>query len=710
MISSIGIQGMPQKVTGDMAYLYGLSDFWTTLFQDKELIDGMLEVSTQQLGDAYAGFLQRAGKISIKTIYESLDSEIRLLLLADENLVDPLSGVTFRLPETFKSVRYILNRPLMPTVTLEAGVHYEISESGREITFYRPLETLGFPRRVTADGTHQFALWLSDACVDDDMVYRQFGSTVGMEKERSIGNYRAFIEGLFYLFSQGPIIDYTVAGVNLALGIPTARATEKVLAVLQDPMTGYWRILTSRYYYEIPYGFFPDIAVGDELIEGQQLTSWVELRDYVKDGRWWYNTYIPKELTGGVLLDPVTPNSDPDHLMQQYLRFNTFMVLFKQAGITLDGYYTVSEIIFRARPSHTYPVFVWSAPMGDELVDIRDDDLTIGFGVSLMEPIWDPAIINFVRDDTDTVFQRGFSAYNRGQIPVFHQGMIGDFPKRGELNAVNRDGTTVSGVGGWVEEAQEYVERDALRAQPAMGNRGRTAVARSRSTGIRGARGRELPMHAGFPQEYIDQNGTVHQVNNMNLVPLYLAHRDEILAKLSKIGITLELTPGGPTRWVNRVAVKANYDTIMVRKSGDRPDPTPAGIEKRFTFRKTEEYLPPMLHENCGMMYIPDPADLPDIASLIIKEVYQDFWSVSMVAERYGFYPTYMPVDDGDPIHMTLSYTEGSQVNRTTQRAQGALTDMRNRQDGQYDSDGKMITFDRSGNHGRDLKILIRRD
>lgn len=51
-ISGAGLKGIGERaeVTGQMSYYYGLSDFWLQIFGDKDLVDSLLEVSTQTLG------------------------------------------------------------------------------------------------------------------------------------------------------------------------------------------------------------------------------------------------------------------------------------------------------------------------------------------------------------------------------------------------------------------------------------------------------------------------------------------------------------------------------------------------------------------------------------------------------------------------------------------------------------------------------------
>ena len=719
-ISAAGLKGLGERaeVTGQMTYMYGLSDFWLQIFADKDLVDSLLEVSTQTLGDAYGQFLQRAGNISLDSIQESYNSQLKLYLFSPSDAVDGLTGSIFKLPEKTTRMDFMMNRPMLPSISLKHGVHFEINEYGTEISFYKPLAELGFPQRVTADGKTQFAIWASNVCIDEDIIYSQFGRAVGMTPDRAIGNYKDFIQGLYFLYSHGPVINYLQAGINLALGIPTVRANERVMNVMQNPINGHWEILTATNFYDIPYGFQPDIAEDDELTEGMQLINWVDVRDYQKSGEWWYNTFIPAELTGGIQYPPVQKNTDMAYIMRNYLKYNTFMVLFQQAGVDLKGYYTVSDVIWRARPSHTFPVFVWTSPMGDEIVNVTDEDLEIGQLVEVEDTIYDTRIIDFVRGDRGTYFSRGTNYYNRFQIPVYHQGMVGDAPKLGEFRGVNADGRHLSGIGGWVQEAGESVEQDIYRVDPVFKSRGTMAVVRGRSTGVRSYRGSEVSTSEGLVRRYVNAAGTAIDVDTRNVVPLYLIHADDLRAKLAKINqqaaadmVVYEAHPF----WVGPLNLQTVYDDIIVRSSGVVADNYDPALEKVFTFKYTDEYTPPILSKHAAQMYVPKKADLPTNGKLLLAEIYQDNWSVSMIVETATIVPTYFPVADGDPIEMTMNFEArpgSSPITRQTYLAGPAIVDARSVQDGHYNDGrgGANLNFNRGGNFGGELKAIIRRD
>jgi len=112
---------------------------------------------------------------------------------------------------------------------------------------------------------------------------------------------------------------------------------------------------------------------------------------------------------------------------------------------------------------------------------------------------------------------------------------------------------------------------------------------------------------------------------------------------------------------------------------------------------------------------VPKLADLPGTLKLLLCEIYMDCWSVSLIVETTTIMPTYFPVDDGDPIEMTMDFEErpgSSPITRETYLANPAIVDARSVQDGHYQDGrgGTMLNFNRGGNFGGDLKAYIRRD
>ena len=642
-----------------LTYLYGLSDFWVSVFEDSELIDGILEASTFQLGDVYSRFLQLAGNISLDSIQETYNSQIKLIRLSQEDSPEPGLSVRFRLPEGVTTVKYLMNRPLLPTLTLERGVHFEINDG--ELLLYRPLFELAFPKRPTKLGVEEYAIWATDYCVDEGQLERLYGYLVDMTPEKAIGRYKDFLKGLYFLYGHGPNIQFIEQGLNLALGLPYARQTEKVLSVIQDSVNGHWIVVTASQYYDIPYGFRPDIEVGDVIQSGQQLASWIEVRDYQKDGDWWINSFIPKQLLNNTELPPAVPGNVTDRLMRTHLKNHTFQVLFKQAGVSLDAYQTVREIVDRVKPSYTFPIFVWQAPVGDEVVDLKED-FSYLLDVSIEDNLGQGLPIElFVRNNPQTEFYRGKNWYNRFQVPMGVKKRLGDDSDSDDIG-VNADGLARSGIGGWVPEFQFVEDIDRARMAPMFRTRGDNVISRTRSTAIRGRRGDinesfdnmewKVPAKSCYPA---DKGETFLE---KQLIPLYSATASEILEKFKKVYISFDLD-GSKIKVVRNVPLKLVWDDVMMR---NKVKPTPGTgfnhplLEEVFDFQVSELGLDPLLSRHNLQMYVPPRQAFGDTVDIVVAEIFRHIWAVYVIERNVKLRPTYFPVPRTDEIDLVIEF------------------------------------------------------
>lgn len=642
-----------------LTYLYGLSDFWVSIFEDTELVDGILETSTVQLGDVYSRFLQLAGNISLDTIQETYNTQIKLIRLSHEDSPEPGLSVRFKLPAGVENVKYLMNRPLLPTLTLERDVHFEIVEG--ELRLFRPLFELAFPKRPTKQGVEEYAIWATDYEVNEGQLESLFGYLVDMTPEKSIGRYKDFLKGLYFLYGHGPNIQYIEQGLNLALGLPYARQTEKVLSVIQDRVNGHWIVVTASQYYDIPYGFRPDIEVGNIIQAGQQLASWIEVRDYQKDGDWWINSFIPKQLLNNVSLPPAVPGNVTDRLMRTHLKNHTFQVLFKQAGVSLDAYQTVREIVDRVKPSYTFPIFVWQAPVGDEVINI-DDQFSYMLDVSIDDTLGQGLPIElFVRNNPQTEFYRGKHWYNRFQVPMSVKARLGDDSDKDDIG-VNQDGLVRSGIGGWVPEFQFVEELDRARMAPMFRTRGDNVISRTRSTAIRGRRGDTNEsfedMEWTVPAKFCYPASSGVTFKEKQLVPLYAATASEVLEKFKKAYISFDLE-GAKAKVVRNVPLKSLWDVVMKRTDHASTPGTGfnhPSLEEVFDFQQSSLGLDPLLSRYALQMYVPPRQAFGDTVDLFVAEIFRHVWAVYVIERAVKVRPTYFPVARVDEIDLVIEF------------------------------------------------------
>jgi len=368
----------------NMTYLYGVSDFWSSVFEDSDKINLFYEASSQQLSEIYSHFLQLCSTISLEDIQVYSEKQLKLVLLSESDAVVGKVN-TYSLSNEVISARHIANRPLLPTLYLEDGVHFSISDSANEISFNSSLSTLGFPARITSTGDKQYALWFVDANIDEKFIYKYFGKIlVPGEPEHSTESYKNFIYGLHYLFINGPDLANMKKGLNIALGIPLARDVETVLETRKYLNTDQYVVITDSNSYLIPYGLTPTVSTGDVLAPTDELAEWIEVKDYINDGEWWINLQIPPSVM------PYIPPGEPDryakagsyadYLMRNYLKKHTFLVNVKTIDFkNLQTFEQLFDIIRDAKPSYTTPLYIWTVPTADDTITLDDSSLTQGW-------------------------------------------------------------------------------------------------------------------------------------------------------------------------------------------------------------------------------------------------------------------------------------------------------------------------------------------
>lgn len=386
--SGAGYEGFPSSETEGLAYLYGLSDFWSVIFEDTDLVDRFLESSSIGLAGIYSRFLQLTSSISVNDVQTFLYDEVRLLTLYPSDKVDSVSGTTYLLPEGIVGCKYILDRPMLAVNTLEENVHYTINPEQSTITFYKPLEEINMPSRITSDGRVQVSMWMTDVSNDESLVFKYFGELINVTPQTVTRVYRDFIRGLYFLYTQGPTVTLLERGLSLALGIPLARTDEKVLLTVRNETTGNWIVATDRSSYSIPYGLEPEVQPGDQLESGKEMVKVAEVKDYLVEDEWWLNLSIPEELIP-FLPDEgqrvASPGNITDSIMREYLKYHTFLVRIKwDKTFTASNFDEVFRILYDAKPSYTYPIFVWSI-VDTEIIDLTDEDLRFEMTYELVD-------------------------------------------------------------------------------------------------------------------------------------------------------------------------------------------------------------------------------------------------------------------------------------------------------------------------------------
>lgn len=383
--SDFSTEGLPiGRNNANMAYLYGLSDFFTVMFEDTDVVNLLLEATSESASNIYSRFLQLTSSLSLNDIQTTVGSSIELLLIRSSDLVVGELN-TFNISKKIVSTRYVANKPMLPTTLLESGVDFRIepdsTNMGYKVAFSKSIDSFAFPTRLLSDGvTKEYALWFVDAEIDEQLISKYYGRLIDVPAAASTDLFKNFVYGLYYVYNQGPVLSLIRKGLNLALGIPLARDNETVLDVRNYIDTDLYIVITDKNQYVVPYGIYPSVVPDQVLSVSDEIAQWVEIKDWIEYDEWWVNMYIPPSvipsLPTGQLDRHASAGSNFDYLMREYIKKNTFLVNVKVTSFKNNQTFTqLAEIINRVKPSYTQPIYVWTIPYLDETLTLNDDIL-----------------------------------------------------------------------------------------------------------------------------------------------------------------------------------------------------------------------------------------------------------------------------------------------------------------------------------------------
>ena len=643
----------------NMTYLYGLSDFFSVLFQDTDRLNLILEAGTEGAAEAYSKFLQLTSTISLETIQETTGSSIELVILSASTAVQGQVNL-YTLPKNITASRYIANRPFLPTEILEEGVDYrlEVATNGTvNVRFAADISTKGFSTNTDSNGVKQYAMWFVDAAIDERLISTMYGNLIGVTPENSTDTFYNFVYGLYYVYVNGPTLDLVRKGLNLVLGMPLARANETVLDVRNYLETNEYIVITDQNQYVIPYGLVPTVNPGDSITTGEELAQWVEIKDYLSDGDWWINLQIPAsvipQLPAGQKDRYATAGSHFDFLMQSYLKKHTFLVNVKVDQFkNIQTFQQLSDIINKVKPTYTQPIYVWSVTSMLEDLALGDDLVTYRIDPDRCENIQWP-IARFHRDNTTDPAYRSCPVFIRSNVPMWVTKVLGTDPYVNNPGAnMTVDGGTLSGfINPQVQFRANTTQETAWLTTMFQRNHDQVHIRRDMVGFNRGSQ--DLTLANG---QAISWFGTPV---GMRVIPLYVTKQYDIAAKC--LACNTDVPPIG--QWVfsifNPSTGSQAINVAAVNDSG-----TSTLVSPLSTFYNT------LMFRGASVGYLgalmPDQAMTATFAPAQNAIQSSDYLlGVRIVEDTVGIYwvtsnqtataPQYFPVAEMDSAHITYA-------------------------------------------------------
>lgn len=182
-------------------------------------------------------------------------------------------------------------------------------------------------------------------------------------------DYLSSVQGLWYAYINGPTLFDIRVGVQILLGLPFAEENGTITEIRADFSPNEGRILVQdtdnteivrsyQYPAELELETNPATGllyvVGDKVVQFAPLVTGVDVRDYIKDPKW-FQGYLSQ----GAFTE-----------IEKYFKF---LVRVDSSTFNLSALLFVQSFILQIKPTYTYPLFVVLASLQDTDVSVSDE-------------------------------------------------------------------------------------------------------------------------------------------------------------------------------------------------------------------------------------------------------------------------------------------------------------------------------------------------
>lgn len=352
-------------------FLNFLSDFWTTVWQDKQLLSTAIGAQVEVLFRLYLQSVRIAAPDFIDNL-NIFQEDFWNLIFFDESA--RVSNFKYQLPERYKTLPFLYNKMFNPTLVLREGVDYTLEQDvvvsgGQTATlivfasdpFLNPAYPVGEPNQVKT-----LMFFAPKVLIDNDDLYKIFGNLVKIVQP-SGEQYRQLVKGAMSLYAKGPILFLMNSGLSLAAGYPIARDTDRVLGITNDA-TNYIIRTAKGAEYLVPLVASLSVQVDSTLIPLQSLIRDIQVVDYISEPEWWKggtgNTnpefrvvnYISEDLAPDLATDKRDDLVVIDHLFNTFFKYHVFGMRINTLALqNFDAIESFFDLVFDVKPSYTSP-------------------------------------------------------------------------------------------------------------------------------------------------------------------------------------------------------------------------------------------------------------------------------------------------------------------------------------------------------------------
>ncbi len=449
---------------GDV-FVQALSDFWQVAFEDTYFARIFMKAFGDNLSDAYFSFIEMVLGTNIQSMPAFRKQKWTFLALKESDLLEegklkygqeaeygpqvnsPFdqgrvflyddsipATFSFNLPDKIVGIEtYIFNRIHNPSLSLVKDVHFVI-ENGIIIFSENPFDNSLVPQRILYDELgnevdKELGLWALNTSRDYDDLWNVYGSIVDFRRDTS-EMYKVFLEAMWRLQVEGPILEIFEGALNAAFSLPISRTHEELQALV-DKGDNYLLLTDLNSYFidktvPINTDFFEingDFKIGFKLKPYTPLTSAIEIFSK-EDPHWWRNVdplLIPARLIKSPFaelkmgdswtlrtqpqvifqFETVPGNSDIDNAINLDIDYkNIPFEIDDLYNITVQTAGTLGTAVLNVQRIGTGDNFTITTKSGVEVYDL-EDIVGIPFNLVLIIPTDEELGRDFIVPDTD---------------------------------------------------------------------------------------------------------------------------------------------------------------------------------------------------------------------------------------------------------------------------------------------------------------------
>lgn len=380
-------------------YLNFISDFWTTVWQDKQLLSTAIGAQVELYHRLYLQAVRAAAPDFIDKLNIFQEDFWNLIFFDESSLI---TNFKYQLPERYVSIPFLYNKMFNPTLVLREGVDYTLEQNvavgaeGQTTTaivftsdpFLNTSFPIGEPNQVKT-----VMFFAPKVYIDNDDLYKLFGNLVNIVQPSS-EQYRQLVKGAMSLYAHGPNLFLMNAGLSLAAGYPIARDNDRILGITNDA-TNYIIRTVKGAEYLVPLVANLSVQTNSTLVPLQTLIKDIQVVDYLSEPEWWKggtgNTdpdlrvvnYISEDLAPVLDTAKREDTAVIDHLFDTYFKYHVFGMRINTLALqNFDAIEAFFGLVFDVKPSYTSPYI--NAFFKVELIfDLPSEDIELPVEIDL---------------------------------------------------------------------------------------------------------------------------------------------------------------------------------------------------------------------------------------------------------------------------------------------------------------------------------------